>query len=180
VLAAIRPWRCHHVAVSFGSRVSAVAFGSTQCCASGSGRCGRSTRFAGAFVALRLPFVVRRVKLPSALAAIDLSGYKPLLIGLAAGVGEELLFRAALLPLLGLWVSSALFAVAHLRTAQLAATRGQRVAYIANTFAAGVVLGLVFVHVGLLAAIGVHAIIDIVGLSAMQRLKGLRGAAAAT
>ncbi len=157
-----------------------MAFGSTQCCASGSGRCGRSTRFAGAFVALRLPFVVRRVKLPSALAAIDLSGYKPLLIGLAAGVGEELLFRAALLPLLGLWVSSALFAVAHLRTAQLAATRGQRVAYIANTFAAGVVLGLVFVHVGLLAAIGVHAIIDIVGLSAMQRLKGLRGAAAAT
>ena len=99
---------------------------------------------------------------------------------LAAGIGEELLFRAALLPLLGLWLSSALFAVAHLRTTQLAARPLQQFGYIVNTFLAGIALGLVFVHIGLLAAIGVHVIIDVVGLWAVQQLQYRRRAATAT
>ena len=114
------------------------------------------------------------------LEAVDLSGWNPLLIGLAAGIGEELLFRAALLPLLGLWLSSALFAVAHLRTTQLAARPLQQFGYIVNTFFAGIALGLMFVHIGLLAAIGVHVIIDVVGLWAVQQLQYRRRGATAT
>ena len=136
--------------------------------------------FAVASIALRLSFIVKYIKLPSWLEAVDLSGWNPLLIGLAAGIGEELLFRAALLPLLGLWLSSALFAVAHLRTAQLAARPLQQFGYIVNTFLAGIALGLVFVHIGLLAAIGVHVIIDVVGLWAVQQLQYRRRAATAT
>lgn len=40
-----------------------------------------------------------------------------LLVSLGAGIGEELLFRAALLPWLGILISSALFAVVHFGTA---------------------------------------------------------------
>ena len=130
--------------------------------------------WAAAFAGFRIPFVMRRIKLPATLAAIDVSGYKPLIFGLAAGVGEELLFRAALQPLLGLIAASASFALAHVRTAMFAATWVQRVAYMAITFVAGIVLGLVFARVGLLAAVGAHAIIDVVGLSTIRRLQSLR------
>ncbi len=123
-----------------------------------------------AFLALRLPFIARRLKLPPALSDFDLSGYRPFAIGLAAGVGEELLFRAALLPLAGLMLSSLLFALAHARTSKMVNSPIKRVAYIANTFVAGIVLGLIFNRIGLIAVIGIHAIIDIVGLSLLQRL----------
>ncbi len=128
---------------------------------------------AGYFAGFRIPFLIRRIKLTPTLATIDVSGYRPWIFGVAAGVGEELLFRAALLPLLGLIGSSVLFALAHVRTTMFAPKWIQRIAYLANTFVAGIVLGLLFVRVGLLAAIGVHAIIDIVGLSAIRRLQWL-------
>jgi membrane protease YdiL (CAAX protease family) len=130
--------------------------------------------YAGSFAAFRIPFLARRIKLPPTLASIDVYGYRPWIFGVAAGVGEELLFRAALLPLLGLIASSALFALAHVRTTMFAPKWIQRIAYLANTFVAGIVLGLVFARVGLLAAIGVHAIIDIVGLTAIRRAQALR------
>jgi membrane protease YdiL (CAAX protease family) len=130
---------------------------------------------AGSFVGLRIPFVIRRIKLPPTLATIDVSGSKPLIFGLAAGIGEELLFRAALQPLLGMIAAAAIFALVHVRTALFATKWVQRVAYLANTFVAGIVLGFLFVRVGLIAAIGVHAIIDVIGLSAMRRLQDLRG-----
>ena len=34
---------------------------------------------------------------------VDLSGWNPLWFGLCAGIGEELLFRGTLQPLLGIW-----------------------------------------------------------------------------
>jgi uncharacterized protein len=125
----------------------------------------------GSSIALRLPFVVRRIKLPSALTDLNLAGYIPFVVGLAAGVGEELLFRAALLPLVGLIGSSVLFALAHLRTSMFLGSVIKRLAYIANTFIAGICLGLIFTHIGLVAAMGTHAIIDIVGLSFVSRLQ---------
>jgi membrane protease YdiL (CAAX protease family) len=44
---------------------------------------------------------------------VDLSGWNPLWFGLCAGIGEELLFRGALQPLLGIWWTGLLFALAH-------------------------------------------------------------------
>jgi uncharacterized protein len=90
-------------------------------------------------------------------------------VGLCAGVGEELLFRAALQPLVGLWIGAVIFAAAHIRTATLSSPSNvKRFSYLLNVAVAGVVLGLVFEHLGLVAAILVHATIDIVGLLVLR------------
>ena len=119
----------------------------------------------GAIIALQFPRLRNRVRVPDALHSIDLSGAKPWIVGLCAGIGEELLFRAALQPLLGLWFGALIFAVAHVRTATLGSTSSiKRTAYMLNVAVAGVALGLVFEHIGLLAAVLIHATIDVVGL----------------
>lgn len=120
-------------------------------------------------IVLRIPALRRLVRSPEALLKIDLSGAKPWIVGICAGVGEELLFRAALQPLVGLWVGAVIFAAAHARTAVLASTStAKRLAYLLNVAIAGVVLGLVFEHIGLVAAIIIHATIDIVGLTVLR------------
>lgn len=133
-----------------------------------------------AAVALAVPRLRQAISVPESVKAIDLSGSKPLQIGLAAGVGEELLFRAAMQPLVGLSWASAIFAIAHLRTATLAGSRIKKIAYLVNVLLAGVVLGLVYHYIGLLAAILFHATIDVVSLASLQRLKGIALSAPAT
>lgn len=120
---------------------------------------------------LRVPRLRRAVPIPPAMANIDLSGLKPLQIGLAAGVGEELLFRAALQPLLGLWISSVIFALAHIRTASFADSMPKKAIYMLNVFLAGLALGLIYVYVGLLAAVLVHATIDVASLMSLHLLR---------
>jgi len=126
---------------------------------------------AGASIALRIPYLRRYVRVPDALQKIDLSGERPWVVGLCAGVGEELLFRAALQPLVGLWLGAILFAAAHMKTATLGSSSSwKRLAYMLNVAVAGVALGLVFEHLGLLAAVLIHATIDIVGLLVYRNL----------
>ena len=116
----------------------------------------------------RSPRWRQRVPVPSSMQGLDLSGYRPLAVALLAGIGEELLFRAALLPAVGLPGSSALFALAHARTALLAGPGwGLRSLYLAQTLLAGLALGLVYLHLGLLVAVVLHVLIDWVGLSLM-------------
>lgn len=118
--------------------------------------------------ALAWPAIRRRLQVPPALRQLDLSAPRPLQIALCAGIGEELLFRAALLPALGLLLSSTLFALAHGRTALLAPSRRARWLYMAQTLVAGLCLGLVFQHLGLLVAIGLHVLIDWAGLTLLH------------
>ncbi|MCA3222475.1 MAG: CPBP family intramembrane metalloprotease [Burkholderiales bacterium] len=126
---------------------------------------------AGAVIALKLPSIRDRIPVPPVLRDTDLSGARPLAIGLLAGVGEEALFRAALQPLIGLWAASIVFAAAHLRTAALgAASHAKRGLYLLNVALGGVGLGLVFEHAGLVAAILFHATIDIAGLFVLRRV----------
>lgn len=61
-----------------------------------------------------------------------------LLAAVASGVAEELFFRAALQPLLGLWVTSAIFALLH-----IGPTRDFR-SWPVMAFVAGVLLGVLF------------------------------------
>jgi membrane protease YdiL (CAAX protease family) len=109
-------------------------------------------------------------------ARLDLRGHNPLWIALCAAVGEELLFRAALQPLLGVWIVSLLFLASHVPLFQLRRLkRLDRPALVqaAGVFVASVALGYVFQYVGLLAVMLVHLWIDIVGLlvvrSVLQR-----------
>jgi membrane protease YdiL (CAAX protease family) len=95
---------------------------------------------------------------------LDLGGLNPLWISIAAAVGEEMLFRAALQPLLGVWIVSLLFLLTHVPVYRFRRLDGATMAQAAAVFGGSVVLGFVFDHVGLLAAMLVHMWIDIVGL----------------
>src|SRR5262245_3677906 len=63
---------------------------------------------AASLMVLAIPKLRSKIPVSDALRRIDLTGARPLAIGLLAGLGEEALFRAALQPLLGLWLVSAL------------------------------------------------------------------------
>lgn len=95
---------------------------------------------------------------------LDLGGLNPLWISIAAAVGEELLFRAALQPLLGVWIVSLLFLLTHVPVYRFRKFDAATLVQAAGVFGGSVLLGFVFEYVGLLAAMLVHAWIDIVGL----------------
>jgi membrane protease YdiL (CAAX protease family) len=97
-------------------------------------------------------------------ARLDLRGLNPLWISIAAAIGEEMLFRGALQPLLGVWIVSLLFLLTHVPVYSFRKLDGATLAQAASVFVGSVVLGFVFQYVGLLAAMLVHAWIDIVGL----------------
>lgn len=105
---------------------------------------------------------------------LDLDGLNPVWIALCAAIGEELLFRAALQPLLGLWVASLVFLVVHTPVYQFRRLDRATLAQVVGVFGAGLVLGLVYQYVGLLAAMLVHAWIDIVGLVAVRSVMRAR------
>jgi membrane protease YdiL (CAAX protease family) len=125
----------------------------------------------GCLVAFQVPRLRKAMVIPSRLNDVNLSGAKPLSIALAAGIGEELLFRAALQPLLGLWLTSVIFALAHLRTATFAGSNGKKIFYLVNVFFVGVALGLVFQYIGLVAAVLIHTTIDLAALLSLRRLQ---------
>jgi membrane protease YdiL (CAAX protease family) len=102
-------------------------------------------------------------------ARLDLRGLNPLWISIAAAIGEEMLFRAALQPLLGVWIVSLLFLLTHVPVYRFRKLDGASLAQAASVFAGSLVLGFVFDRVGLLAAMLVHMWIDIVGLLIVRR-----------
>jgi membrane protease YdiL (CAAX protease family) len=102
-------------------------------------------------------------------ARLDLSGLNPLWISIAAAIGEEMLFRAALQPLLGVWIVSFVFLLTHVPVYRFRQLDGATLAQAASVFAGSVVLGFVFQQVGLLAAMLVHMWIDVVGLMIVRQ-----------
>ena len=133
-----------------------------------------------AWVVLAVPRLRSKLPIEGALGGFDLSGPRPLIIALAAGVGEELLFRAVLQTLLGLWLAAVVFALAHARTATLTDSRRGRFVYLVNVFVVGVGLGLVFEYIGLLAVIALHTAIDLAALLCLRHLQSRRHVVAAT
>ncbi len=101
---------------------------------------------------------------------LDLSGWNPLWMAIAAGLGEELLFRGALQPLLGVWVTSILFVLAHVRAYRFDALNKRVLLQSISIFAISVALGYIAIHAGLVTAMIVHAAMDIVGLYAVRRI----------
>lgn len=99
-----------------------------------------------------------------AYSRLDLSGLNPVWISLAAAVGEELLFRAALQPLLGVWITSVVFLLTHTPVYQFRKLDRATLVQAAGVFGASVVLGFIYQYVGLLAAMMVHMAIDVAGL----------------
>jgi uncharacterized protein len=133
---------------------------------------------AGGAIALLAAAVIRSGRLASpvtaglgVLSALRLSAPVCLLLGVAAGIGEETLFRAALVPWIGVYAAAALFALAHAGTARLSegVTAG-KVAYLAIALCAGVALGLTYLAFGLLTTMCAHAAFDTVMLLRLRSL----------
>jgi membrane protease YdiL (CAAX protease family) len=103
-------------------------------------------------------------------ARLDLRGWNPLWIALAAGIGEELLFRGALQPLLGVWATSALFVLAHTRAYRFNTLNGRVLFQACGIFTVSVVFGFLALYAGLVTAIIVHVSVDIVGLCTIRRV----------
>lgn len=101
-------------------------------------------------------------------ARLDLRGFNPLWISIAAAIGEEMLFRAALQPFLGVWIVSLLFLVTHVPIYRFRKLDRATLAQAAGLFGCSVALGYVYDYVGLLAAILVHLWIDVVGLMVVR------------
>jgi uncharacterized protein len=101
---------------------------------------------------------------------LDLSGWNPVWLALAAAFGEELLFRGALQPLIGIWLTSALFVVSHVRAYRFNALNKRVLFQSLAIFAISLAFGFIAQYVGLIAAMIVHAAIDIVGLCAIRRV----------
>ena len=80
-----------------------------------------------------------------------LSGAQALLLGLSAGVGEEITVRGALQPRFGLLPSALLFAALHVQYSWFG---------ILLVFALGVTLGVIRARTSTTAAIAVHAVYD--------------------
>jgi uncharacterized protein len=109
-------------------------------------------------------------------ARLDLRGLNPLWIALCAAIGEELLFRAALQPLLGVWFVSILFLATHVPVYGVKRLDKPALVQAIGVFGASVALGYTFEYVGLLAAMLVHLWIDIVGLLVVRSVVQARPA----
>lgn len=125
---------------------------------------------ASAISALRKPGADTVQRTADSYGRLDLHGLNPVWIALAAGIGEELLFRGALQPLLGIWLSSVLFLVLHTRAYDFRRFDRTALLQAASVLGMSVVFGLLTRYAGLIAAILAHTLIDILGLFAVRHV----------
>lgn len=86
------------------------------------------------------------------------------ILGLAAAVGEETLFRAAIQPVAGIIVAAILFTLAHSLIADFRQPTPGKVAYALLAFSMGLVLSVLYDQVGIAASMGAHFAFDTVAL----------------
>jgi membrane protease YdiL (CAAX protease family) len=90
----------------------------------------------------------------------ELTAREIFVLAAASSVGEELLFRGALLPMMGLLPSSALFAAMHVRA------QWRFLPWTIMSFIMGLAMGLLFVRLGNLGApIVAHFTINLLNLN---------------
>ena len=93
-----------------------------------------------------------------------LAGTEILVLAVASAVGEEIFFRGALLPVVGLWASSAIFALLHI---------GPKARFLPWTFSslvAGAVFGQLFLWAGDLSGpVVAHFTVNLLNLRYLSR-----------
>ena len=102
----------------------------------------------------------------------DLSGLNFIWFSISAGIGEELLFRGALQPIIGMWWTAVIFVLFHSWTGEINSVNWKKLIYLATTFAASVMLSCVCIYFGLVAAIIAHISIDIILMFVGKQLRG--------
>jgi len=89
----------------------------------------------------------------------ELSSKEIFTLALASSIGEELFFRGALLPVVGLWPSTLLFSLLHLRP------QARFLPWTAMSFILGLVMGAMFMWLGDLSGpIVAHFTINLLNL----------------
>ncbi|MDZ4750070.1 MAG: CPBP family intramembrane glutamic endopeptidase [Flavobacteriales bacterium] len=120
-----------------------------------------------AHVVLSLPFMKEvNTKYVNLFAQFKLGWNEIMFVSFCAGVGEEILFRGAIQPLLGIVITSVFFVAIH---GYLNPREWRICVYgVVLTFVIGA-LGYASAHVGILSAIIAHMMIDIWLLFMLQR-----------
>ena len=85
-----------------------------------------------------------------------------------AGVGEELLFRGAMQPLIGIWLTSLIFIAIH---GYISFKSAGHVLFTVLLFGLSMMLGYLFEFAGLFAAMTAHAVYDLVMLEWVHATK---------
>lgn len=100
-----------------------------------------------------------------AISKINFSNFDRIQLSLFAGAGEELLFRGAIQPLLGIWITSLIFVGLH---GYFKFKSAGHVIFGAMMFGLSMGLGYLFEEAGLIAAMAAHAVYDIIMLKVVQ------------
>lgn len=98
--------------------------------------------------------------------SFHLSGPEIIFISLCAGIGEEILFRGAIQPFLGVWITAVLFVAIHGYLNPLNWRLAIYGIYMTLIIAG---LGYMTIHLGLVSAMAGHTAIDIVLLAALAQ-----------
>lgn len=100
---------------------------------------------------------------------MSLSPNEVVYISLIAGISEEILFRGAIQPVIGIWWTSLLFIAVH---GYIRLNSTTHILYSLFTFALSVILGALFMYVGLISAMAAHFIYDVIVLYGIKRILG--------
>ena len=96
---------------------------------------------------------------------LKLSRFDRIQLSAFAGVGEELLFRGAIQPLLGIWITSFIFIGIH---GYFKFTSVGHMLFGLTMFGLSMLLGYLFEYSGLIAAMSAHAVYDVIMLRMVQ------------
>lgn len=115
---------------------------------------------------VELPLMAKtKIFFTSLIKPLKLNMNEIVFISICAGVGEELFFRGAIQPMLGIWMTSILFVLLHgyLNPFNLPLTYyGIYMVLVIG------VLGLMTEHLGILAAMIAHTLIDVILLQELS------------
>lgn len=104
------------------------------------------------------------------LSKAEFTAFDRLQLSFFAGMGEELLFRGAVQPLIGIWLTSVIFIGLH---GYFKFTTVGHFLFSGMMFGLSVALGYIFEYAGLIAAMSAHATYDIIMLQLVQQKNGL-------
>lgn len=105
--------------------------------------------------------IIRQVK------ELSISPLQIVYVSLIAGITEEILFRGAIQPVIGIWWTSLIFIGIHgyLRFQSI-----PQFVYSLFTYSLSAVLGFLFIYFGLISAIAAHFIYDVVVIYGIKQI----------
>lgn len=129
---------------------------------------------AGALAAGIIGFIIKRPPVADvlndfyiieAVSKMKLTNFDRAQLSAFAGAGEELLFRGAIQPILGIWITSVIFIGIH---GYFKFTSLGHIIFGVMMFSLSMMLGYLFEYAGLIAAMTAHAVYDVIMLQLVQ------------